>query len=139
MKTPREILFQRHESTSPQLDAIRQEVITRHCGPARRDQVGSYAGRLARLGRELFWPCRRIWTGLATVWLLLVIINLSQRDGATNRLAKAPPTPQMMVALRQQEEMLDALLADRTPPAEAIPPRNFEPKPRSEISGITAV
>ena len=136
MKTPRDILFQHHDAAGPKLDAIRRDVLARHCAPAESGLAAALAGFPNRLWLELFWSCRRVWTGLAVVWVLLIIVNVSQRDGRSVQLATARPTAEMVMALRHQE---DELLADRSQPAEAIRPRNFEPRPRGEIDGTKEI
>ena len=30
--------------------------------------------------RELIWPCRRIWMGLAAVWVIILAVNFSAHD-----------------------------------------------------------
>jgi len=131
MKTPRELLLVRHQAMDPKLDTIRREVLANRWEPTTNWPT--------RLWLELFWSCRRIWTGLAAVWVILFLINLSQRDPASARLAQSQPEAMTVMALRDQEALLQELLADRTPPVEAVPPRPFEPKPRSDISRPTAV
>ena len=132
MKTPRELLLERHQAIEPRLDAIRREVLASRWEPAP-------SNGLARVWQELFWSCRRTWTGLAAVWVVLFLINLSQRDAASARLAPSQSPAETIMAFRDQEALLRELLADRIPPLEAIPARPFEPKPRSEISRTTAV
>ena len=132
MKTPRELLLERHQAIEPRLDVLRREVLA-----SRREPAPPHW--FARLWLELFWSCRRIWTGLAVVWVALLFINLSQREPASARLVQSQPSPMTMMAFRDQEALLQELLADRTPPVEAVPARPFEPKPRSEIARPTAV
>ena len=138
MKTPRDILFQRHEAAGPKLDAIRRDIVARHCAPVERGLAAALASFPNRVWQELFWSCRRVWTGLAVVWMVLVFVNLSQRDSqsAHAQPAGSPPSAEMVMALHRQEA---ELLADRSGPADAVRPRNFEPAPRSEISGITEI
>jgi hypothetical protein len=139
MKTPRDILFARHQSSEPKLDAIRRSVVARGYADSGRDQAGESVGFLTRLWLELVWPCRRIWTGLAAVWVLLFIVNVSQRDDSHALSAKSAAPIGMMMAYRGQEKILAELLEDWSQPREADRPRNFVPKPRSEISGTAAV
>jgi hypothetical protein len=139
MKTPRDLLLARHQAAAPKLDAIRREVVARQCASTGTHKARASVGFLTPFWLELVWPCRRFWTGLAAVWVLLVIVNVSQRDGSHSRIAKSPPTAEMMMALRKQEKMLDELLSDRPRPAEATRPRNLAPKQRSETSGVAAV
>ena len=138
MKTSREILFARHLAAVPKLDAIRREVVT---GLNRQDaKTPSFVSVLAawclggskQLWQELIFPCRRIWTGLATVWILLAVVNFSQRDSSPVRMVKSSPPAAMTMTFRDQQKMLNELFADRSLPAEAVPPRVFSPKPRTE-------
>jgi hypothetical protein len=113
MKTPTDLLFAIHRSAVPKLDAIRCEVVARHGATTGHVGVGARAGLFTHLWLELIWPCRRIWTGLAAVWVLLLIVSLSQRDDSRTVLAQSPQSAEMMMALRQQEQKLNELLADR--------------------------
>jgi hypothetical protein len=144
MKTPREILFGRHQNVAPKLDAIRCEVVaglnhqdTKAQSPA-INLVSWCLGGSNKLWLELVWPCRRIWTGLAAVWILLFIVNFSQRDGSPTMMAKSAPTAEMMMAFRDQQKLLNELLADRSPSADAGRPRIYSPKPRTEITELLA-
>jgi hypothetical protein len=139
MKTPRELLFTRHQSAAPKLDAIRQQVIEQQCRTVRRDITESSIHFITQAWMELVWPCRRIWTGLAVVWVLLAIINISQRDSSPAVMAKTTSTREMVTMFRDQQKMLNELLADRALPVEAERPRTFAPKPRTESNEITIV
>ena len=139
MNTPRDILFARHRDAEPKLDAIRRKVVAQHCSDTAREQTAAGFGFLTRLWLELVWPCRRIWTGLAVVWVLLFIVNISQRDDSHAISANSSPPAGMMMAYRGQEKILAELLGDWSQPREADRQRNFVPKPRSEICGTAAV
>ena len=138
MKTPREILLARHQAKTPKLDAIRRSVVIELNNQETKEQsfpavfVTSLLGCSNKLWLELVWPCRRIWTGLAAVWVLLFIVNFSQHSGSQTIAAKSSPTMEMMTSFRDQEKMLNELLADRSLPAEAERPRIYLPKPRTE-------
>ena len=139
MKTPREILLNRHRSAAPKLDAIRREVMKVAADVNRRKQPVrelTFAAALANAIRlsflELIWPCRRIWTGLAAVWILIFIFNFSQRDPSELMARKTPPpSPEMILTFRQQEKLLTELIGPNEPQA-AAPPKPFLPQPRSE-------
>ena len=139
MKTPREILFKQHEAIGPKLDAIRQQVLAGHFVSGPQAQAGGSASFFAPFWLELFWHCRRIWTGLAAVWVLLAVINFSQRDRSPAVSVQPHPSREMRITLRRQQEMLNELLADHSQPAEPARPRKFEPEPRSDIREITMV
>jgi hypothetical protein len=142
VKAPRDILFARHQNATPKLDAVRCEVMA---GLNHQDTnaqswvinlVSWCLGVPNKLWLELVWPCRRIWTGLAAVWILLFIVNFSQRDGSQMVIAKSTPTVEMMTTFRDQQKLLNELLADRSLPADAERPRIFSPKPRTETTKL---
>jgi hypothetical protein len=138
MKTPREILLASHQAAIPKLDAIRRSVVMELNYQGTKEQsfpaalVSSLLGCSNKIWLELVWPCRRIWTGLAAVWVLLAIINISQRDGAQVHLAKTSSPAAITMTFRDQQKILNELFADRSLPAEAVRPRIFSPKPRTE-------
>ena len=81
---------------------------------------------------ELIWPCRRIWTGLAAVWIALFIFNFSQRDPSELMARKSPPvSPEMILVFRQQQQLLAELIGPNETRA-VEPPKPFVPQPRSE-------
>jgi hypothetical protein len=145
MKTPRDILFTRHQAAAPKLDAIRREVVAGlndQDTKARSKVVTLVAWHLGgsnKLWRELVWPCRRIWAGLAAVWVLIFIVNFSQRDGSQTVIAKSTPPTEVMMTFRDQQKWLDELLADRSLPMDAERPRIFSPKPRTETMKLLTV
>jgi hypothetical protein len=143
MKTPRDILFARHQAAAPKLDAIRRDVLNIELRDGRRVAVPKFrvadtATLPILIWRELIFPCRRIWTGLAAVWILLFIVNLSQRDGSQTMMVKSAPTAEMVMTFRDQQKLLNELLADRSPTMDAERPRIFSPKPRTETTKLLA-
>jgi hypothetical protein len=139
MKTPREILLEQHHSAAPKLDAIRREVVKAAADVNRRKQPVrelTFAATLTNAIRfsflELIWPCRRIWTALAAVWIALFIFNVSQRDKAELAARKLPPpSPEAIMAWRQQERLLAELIGPSAPD-DAERREIFLPQPRSE-------
>lgn len=137
MKKPRDVLFVRHQAATPKLDAIRHEVVVELNNKATKEQ--SWADCLVisllccsnKLWLELVLPCRRIWAGLAAVWVLIVIVNVSQHDGSQALIAKSTPTTEMMMTFRDRQKLLDELFADRSFPTDVERPRIFSPKPRT--------
>jgi hypothetical protein len=145
MKTPREVLFARHQAAAPKLEALRREVVA---GLKRQDtKAQSGAATLAawclggsnKLWLELVWPCRRIWTGLAVVWILIFIVNFSQRDNVGRITVKSVRSGEMIMSLQAQQRWMNELMADSSAPPEADRPRNVAPKPRTEKSGTATV
>jgi hypothetical protein len=140
MKTPRDILFARHQAAAPKLNAIRRAVVNELNHQGTKEQsfpnsfVSSLLGCLDKFWLELIWPSRRIWLGLATVWVLLFLINVSQRDSSPRVMAKSAPTAEVMTTFRDQQKLLNELFADRSLPVDAESPRIFSPKPRTETA-----
>jgi hypothetical protein len=66
-------------------------------------------------------------------------LDVAQRDHSPVIIAQSQPTVAMLLAFRDQEKILNELLADHSQPTEADRPRNFAPKPRSEISGTVII
>jgi hypothetical protein len=145
MKTPRDILLARHQTAMPKLDAIRREVVANlnhqdTKAPSRTiDLVSWCLGGLIQLWRQLFWPCRRIWSGLATMWIFLAAVNLAQRDNVSSVTGKPVRSAEVIMSAQNQQRWLNELLADRSAPAETDRPRNLAPKPRTEKSKTAAV
>jgi hypothetical protein len=146
MKNPRDILLERHRSTAPKLDAIRREVVEVAADVNRRKQPVrelTFAATLAKAIRlsflELVWPCRRTWAALAAVWIALFIFNVSQRDKSELAVRKLPPpSPEAIMAWRQQEKLLAELIGPSAP-GDAEQRKIFLPKPRTEIAEAVAV
>lgn len=83
-----------------------------------------------KLWQELIWPCRRVWLGIAAVWFVVLVVNLSTDESTQVAASQMPaPTPEVMAALREQKQLLvqllDPVAASSTPPVAA-------PRPRSE-------
>ena len=80
----------------------------------------------------LFWPHPVAWAGLAAVWIFIFAADFSARDRTPVVAAEiSPPPVEVMVEVRQQQELLAELLglrdnraADRSKP--------LAPQPRSE-------
>jgi hypothetical protein len=145
MKTPRDILLERHQSAAPKLDAIRREVViglNHQDTKAQRQAINLVSwclGGSHKLWLELIWPCRRIWTGLAAVWVLIFIINFSQRDSSQIVMAKSAPPATMTMTFRDQQKLLNELFAERSLPMDAERPKFFSPKPRTETMRFETV
>jgi hypothetical protein len=137
MKTPRDILFAWHQDAAPKLDGLRRKLVaglnaadpkaqSRPSGP-----VSWCLGASNKLWQELVWPSRRIWAGLAAVWILIFIVNFSQRNDSQIMTAKST-SPEMTMTFRDQQKLLDELFADRSLPVDVERPRIYSPKPRTE-------
>jgi hypothetical protein len=81
----------------------------------------------------LLWPSPKAWAGLAAVWLAIFVFNLSSRDtSATLTAQSVPPSPELIMALREQRRTMARLIEPFEQP-QAEPPKPFAPGPRGEV------
>lgn len=92
---------------------------------------GSWLARLKEQLHAALWPHPQAWAGLAAVWVVVLLLQMSVRDEPPGRVQKsAPPSPAMRVELRQQRQLLVELLG--TPEArDADRPRTVSPRTQS--------
>jgi hypothetical protein len=124
MKTPREILLAQHQAVAAKLDAIRREVVETTGQP-------SLLNWPILLWRELVWPCRQVWSGLAVVWVVILAVNFSAHDPELVAGKSPPPSREIILTLPQQEQLLAELMGPGEPRV-AVPPKPFSPRPSSE-------
>jgi hypothetical protein len=80
----------------------------------------------------LLWPHPTAWAGLAAVWIAIFAMNFSMRDQSPALAEKSsPPSPEVIVELRQQQRMLAELIGPRDT-SDADRSKPFVPEPRSE-------
>ena len=144
MKTPREILWERHEAAEPKLDAMRRAVVNELNNKDAKAQGGGFnfvswcLGCLSAPWRELILPSRRVWTGLAVVWILILAVNFSQRDNVSSVTGQPVRSSPVMMSWQVQQRLMNEVLADRVAPPDADRPRNVAPKPRTETNEMKA-
>jgi hypothetical protein len=149
MKTPREILFARHKSIEPRLDAMRLTVLadetnTRERTRATGVSISAWLSPIAIPWRELILAQPRLWAGLALVWLVLLLANICQRDPVSIVTGQPVRSPAMAVNWQLQQHLMSEVLADRSTsrpmpvPAESDRPGNASPRPRTENCRMAA-
>jgi hypothetical protein len=117
MKTPREILLERHRSANAKLDGIRTKALDAVPSLASHAVSGAQAKRpwpvrvAFLVWRELIWPSRRAWAGMAAAWLLLLGINraLTDRQETTGRAQSASASAGLQ-AIEEQRRVLEELI-----------------------------
>jgi hypothetical protein len=132
MKTPREILLKQHQSVEPQLDRMWVKELAPEL---RSERTPAHENVLLVVGwklwRELIWPCRRVWAGVACAWLLIVGLNVASVEPARQIASKAGPrSSEEMQVLIEQRRMLAQLTDWPTEPAKTR--KSNPPGPRSE-------
>lgn len=133
MKTPREILLERHKTAEPKLDEIRKTVVASVCdrrmrnSPAVADRHDSF--------REFIFSLRWHLAGMGVAWLLIVLLNLnvghSTTLAAAMPAAKIPPPQIILASLREnRREVLEMLQPSES--RNIRPTKLFPLQPRSE-------
>jgi hypothetical protein len=109
------------------LAAARDAQASCHPSPVtRHNWLGTFNRQLA----TIFWPHPKAWAGLAAVWILIFAVNFSIHDPSPVLAEKsAPPSPEVIVELRQQQRLFAELVGPRET-RDADRPRIFTPKPR---------
>jgi hypothetical protein len=137
MKTPREILLTRHQSANPKLDKLRAEALsTVRSNPshAPRPPVGREMALPVRavltVWRELIWPCRKTWAGIAVAWLMIIPLNFLILDKSeTTRPGSGSASLDIRTFFAEQNRLI-AELGETMPPSPPPPPAAS--RPRSE-------
>ena len=83
--------------------------------------------------RGVIWPHRRVWAGLAAVWVMILAENLSL-PGHVRIPTSKPSAQEMIAAFRDQQRILAELLANNPVSREPEPPKVLAPGPRTEAS-----
>lgn len=136
MKTPRELILERHQSTEAKLERIRAGDLAMHARVAaapkdcRNEQRIGLAYVALKLWQESIRPWRHIWVGMALVWLVLLALNLdgNERPKLSTK-ARPRPDPESLAALRAQKAWRQELLEPSTASLVSQPQN---PGPRTE-------
>ena len=129
MKTPRELLFERHRSAEPRLDTLRQKTIARFAkAPAVTSQTMPSAPRPS--WRDLLWSLRWHFAGLSAAWLVVLVLNIDHSQANSSVLAKQDiPSPQQLLTdLRENRRQVLELTGAR------VVAGVLEARPRGEVA-----
>jgi hypothetical protein len=111
------------------LTAAESAAATRHPSPITRP---SWLSTLNSQLSTILWPHPKAWAGLAAVWILILAVDFSTRDQSPVAAVKStPPSPEVIVELRQQQRLLAELIGSRDE-RDANRSKSFVPLPRSE-------
>ena len=96
------------------------------------------SGIVQTLWRELIWPCRSVWAGVACAWLLIIGLNAASFERTPRVVSKMEPrSGEEFRAFIEQRQLL-AQLTD-TVPEQANTHKPNPPGPRSDrTTRITA-
>jgi hypothetical protein len=86
----------------------------------------------------VLWPHPKAWAALATIWILILVVNFSTGDKTPVVVEKVTPSsPEVMVELKKQQLLFAELMGPRET-LDADRQKIFSPKPRSEYVEILA-
>jgi hypothetical protein len=132
MKTPCEILFQKHRAAEPKLDGIRETVVATLSRHRRANHSAVTDRRYSWI--EFLISIRWHLAGMSAAWLVIVLLNLNPGH-STNLASSLPaakiPAPQIILAsLREnRRELLEMIQPSE--PQNARPVKLFPLQPRS--------
>jgi hypothetical protein len=118
------------------LAAARDAQTTCHPSPVtRHNWLATFNQQLS----TLFWPHPKAWAGLAAVWIFIFAVNFSMRDSSPRLAEKsAPPSPEVIVELRQQQRLFAELIGPREE-RDAGRSKTYKSHPRTEsVAVLTA-
>jgi hypothetical protein len=141
MKTPREILFERHRAAEPKLDAVRETALASLAqAPARTALREQDSPNLAACLRERLLSFRWHFAALGAAWLVVLLLSIDHSPVSVPAIAsQSIPSPrQLSLALRENRrqllELIEVPVADRS----AVP-HTVAPRRRSELQPCTVV
>ena len=141
MKTPREILLERHRQAVARLDAARERTLARMFSletPAASTR--SRGLELAAWFHGLFLSVRWHLAGLSAAWLAIAVLNLDSSPAPTAVMARqnTPSPRQLLTSLRENRRQLLELI--ESPVNELVlTPRTLAPPRRSELPSPTTI
>jgi hypothetical protein len=137
MKTPREILFDRHRSTESKLDAIRQDAVrglirAQSRQSLRETDSPGFSDSL----RAFFLSLRWHLAGMSAVWLIAMFLNMDLSPSPTVSVAKHDVTTprQLLASLQEYRRQLWLLMESPVSEPVSSPPRRSQRVPATAIA-----
>jgi hypothetical protein len=132
MKTPRELLFERHRSVEPELNALRESVLADMAQDTHRGTTPSRpapGNSLRALVRSWRWHL----AGLSAAWLIVLFLSIDRPSDPASTMAhkNIPAARQLWVSLQAYQQQLLELLGPSLERA-AVPQRRSERQPEFE-------
>lgn len=105
-KSPRDWLLARHARVTPQLDALRETVLSPLRAPPSSAANNAHATApldltWRQLAIALFRPQRTLWATLAAAWLVVVALQLTRPHPSPSTTAATPSAEAIALWLRQ--------------------------------------
>ncbi len=135
MKTPRELLLERHRAQSAALDQLRERVVSQELGEAvARPRQNDAPNWLATLRGWLNFQ-RAAWGGFAAAWCVILGLNLAAQSETETLIAASAPvnSREFLAGMQENRAQLAALLFDQeSGGAREQSSRKPKPGPRSD-------
>jgi hypothetical protein len=141
MKSPRELLLERHRSRSDALDAIRERVIADEVsGDSSRTDGTTSAGESSLLPGIRAWLSfgRIVWSSFAAVWCAIIglILAATSLEEPTASAAVEVDSNRMLTGFREHRARLAQLLDDTADnPGERVEPGSGT-RPRGDADRV---
>jgi hypothetical protein len=122
-----------HQRTQQHFESLAAEMKRREAGLATSEHEGrGLFFILARtMWRELIWPSRRIWAGLAVAWLVILGLNVASSEPTPRVASRAEArSGKELRALIEQRRMLAQMTDPLPEPANTR--KSNPPGPRSD-------
>jgi hypothetical protein len=138
MKLPREILLAKHRVAEAKLEEVTRRVVAGMEGEAKAGTgFIEWLGALPRsFWREVILPARRIWAGLAAVWVVIAVANLDFRASAPRMAAASSSAGAGYFARMREEEKWATAFTGAPEPMAAEPPKHRLPQPHAELRQV---
>jgi hypothetical protein len=132
MKTPRELILERHRAAQAHLDEIRARAIDEALAPSpsATESVTAPTGWLASFWREVVLPGRWAWSGMAAAWAVIVVLQGSSSIEVSVPSQRAERSSPDVLALLKEQHLLRIELLDG--PAAVSMDNRQAPGPKSE-------
>jgi hypothetical protein len=137
MRTPREILFERHQGVETKLDAVRRQALAALDSPPPPEPLGQQRRRAGgRALREIIFSLRWHLAGLGAAWMLILVLSFDDAPNPAEGIARAkiPPPRELLAALLEHRRELLELTAS----SDASEPGTL-PVRRSEVESRIAI
>lgn len=130
MKSPRQILLDRHAGALPELAAARHRFLQQLTDPREAWWTTAW--------REVFLAARPTWTALAALALVAIALHLASTQPRTTLHTTPLPSPDHIAEARRARAELWAEILDRTGPPITPLPTQPTPSPAKARSALTA-
>jgi hypothetical protein len=132
-RTPRHLLLARHRNMSDRLDRVRASALSESLAHRTSSESRASAPVTIRIALTVWWqmiqPARRAWTGMACVWLVILVANIALRESQPDSAHAGPLTPEAIQVLKEQARLMAELIGDeRRSTVKPIEPTRPEPR-----------